>query len=268
MNTSPFWTLSTIRRPSASPNIRVANESSPSTRSDASRATAVPLPIATATSAPWSAGASFTPSPVTATIRWSRPGRRARAAASASGVERATTWRSRQFGWRAGHRPRSRALRRSRRGRRRARPRARSSPPSGGDRRSRRRPGSRPLAPSAIALGDAGADRVREADQGTHLPRLRRRCVGRGRPAVRRPRPTPRSARPSARARSVRGARIDEGEHDLGGAERELLLVTVATRSVRVTGRSSDAGSASIRLGGVELRTGPRPPRRPPGAPG
>ena len=68
-NTRPFWTLSTIRRPSASPNMSVANESSPRTRSDASRATAVPLPIATATSAPWRAGASLTPSPVTATIR-------------------------------------------------------------------------------------------------------------------------------------------------------------------------------------------------------
>ena len=65
--TRPFWTLSTIRRPSRRPYIRVANESSPSTRSAASRATAVPLPIATATSARWSAGASLTPSPVTAT---------------------------------------------------------------------------------------------------------------------------------------------------------------------------------------------------------
>ena len=89
----PFWTLSTIRRPSARPNIRVANESSPRTRSEASRATAVPLPIATATSAPWSAGASFTPSPVTATIRWSARAARTRRS-FCSGVDRATTWRS------------------------------------------------------------------------------------------------------------------------------------------------------------------------------
>ena len=67
-NTRPFCTLATRRRPSRSPCISVTNESSPRTRSEASRATAVPLPMATATSAWWSAGASLTPSPVTATV--------------------------------------------------------------------------------------------------------------------------------------------------------------------------------------------------------
>src|SRR5450759_4506779 len=47
----PFWTLATRRRPCLRPSIRVTNESSPRTRSEASRATAVPLPMATATSA-------------------------------------------------------------------------------------------------------------------------------------------------------------------------------------------------------------------------
>ena len=72
---------------------RVTNESSPRTRSAASRATAVPLPMATPTSACWRAGASLTPSPVTATVRPIE--RAARTSRSfCSGVARATTWRS------------------------------------------------------------------------------------------------------------------------------------------------------------------------------
>ena len=90
MKTRPFWTLATIRRPSRSPYIRVANESSPRTRSEASRATAVPLPIATATSACWSAGASLTPSPVTATVRPTLRATSTRRSLS-SGIARATT---------------------------------------------------------------------------------------------------------------------------------------------------------------------------------
>ena len=70
--TRPFWTLAMIRRPSRMAKPRVAKESSLSTRSDAPLATAVPLPMATATSAAWSAGASLTPSPVTAIVRPAR----------------------------------------------------------------------------------------------------------------------------------------------------------------------------------------------------
>ncbi len=90
--TRPFWTLATIRRPSRRPYIRVTNESSPRTRSEASRATAVPLPMATATSAWCRAGASLTPSPVTATVR---PAVRAASTmrSLSSGMARATTVR-------------------------------------------------------------------------------------------------------------------------------------------------------------------------------
>ena len=60
--------LSPIRRPSATAATIVAKSSSVSTIADASRAASVPAaPIATPTSARRSAGASFTPSPVTAT---------------------------------------------------------------------------------------------------------------------------------------------------------------------------------------------------------
>src|SRR5258708_3153157 len=57
MNTRPLRTLSTIRRPSRIAKSSVANESSPRTRSEAPFATAVPLPIATPTSACSRAGA-------------------------------------------------------------------------------------------------------------------------------------------------------------------------------------------------------------------
>ena len=56
-----------MARPSATAETMVAKLSSASTMSDACFATAVPLPMATPMSARFSAGASFTPSPVIAT---------------------------------------------------------------------------------------------------------------------------------------------------------------------------------------------------------
>ena len=64
--------LAAMRRPSSTAATMVAKLSSSRTISDESRATSVPrMPIAIPTSAPLSAGASLTPSPVITTT-WSR----------------------------------------------------------------------------------------------------------------------------------------------------------------------------------------------------
>ena len=136
--TRPFWTLSTIRRPSRRPYISVANESSPSTRSDASRATAVPLPMATATSARVErrrvvdAVAGDRDDPAV------RAGDAGRAAPCCSGVDRATIVQAAAARRASSRRPSRRSPSRRRPRPLRGRPAARSPPRSSGGRRSRR----------------------------------------------------------------------------------------------------------------------------------
>ena len=167
--TRPFWTLSTIRRPSARPYISVANESSPSTRSDASRATAVPLPIATATSAPWSAGRVVHP------VAGDRhdPVVGARRAHEAQLLLRRRAGDDVQVGQLRGE-PRRRPSRDLLAGDDRVGVEARLAGDRGG------RPGvvagdDDDLDPGAAGrrhrLGDPGPDRVGEADERAHLPR-------------------------------------------------------------------------------------------------
>ena len=244
--------------------MRVANESSPRTRSDASRATAVPLPIATATSAPWRAGASFTPSPVTATIRCSARATRTRRC-FCSGVDRATTCRS---GSSAASRASSHA--------------ATSSPvddPLGIEARlagdGRRRPG--------VVAGDH--DDLDARARGP-WPSRRRSRAGSGRrsrrgPAsrqgsssIRRARATSRS--PASAVASIRTVQRPRSRASMpplastyarttSGAPRARLSICPSRQArVLVTGSASDAGIASTRSRRVEARACRRaPPRRP-----
>ena len=93
--------------------------------------------------------------------------------------------------WRAGRRPRPRALRRSRCGRRPDRPRRRSSPQSGDGRPSRPRPGCPPVArlPSRCRCPGGWDPRTRP---GPPAATDRRRAADRGRRGVRRRTPRPR----------------------------------------------------------------------------
>ena len=193
-------------------------------------------------------GASFTPSPVTATIRCSGRAARDEPRASGPGVERATTWRSPSS---AASRASSQAASSSP-----VTMRSASSPASRGDRRGRERVvagddddlDARRLRAVVIASADAVADRVGEADEGPELPRVRRRRAGRGRRAARRPRPTPRSAR---------AQRCDRGRVAADPAPSTTSGAPSASSSIDPSGRR-----ARVRVTGSAAR---RPARRRPG---
>ena len=221
--------------PRRRPYIRVANESSPRTRSAASLATPVPDPMATATSARCRAGASLTPSPVTATVR---PAARATRTSRSfcSGVDRATTW----------SRPSSAVRRAS------SQP-ARSSPTDdaigvepglGGDRRGRQRmvaghdddldPGDH--VPSRAPRGShrASGRRSRSSARTVQAPRVGTPRDGhqpltRGGPRLDEGTPTPRARRGAARP----GSRIASGRADRGLLDRPAGAVAARLRRPR-----------------------------------
>ena len=218
------------------------------------------MPIATATSAPWSAGASFTPSPVTATIRW--PGAR--------GAHEAQLLVGRRAGDdvdvgpappRAARRPSVAssspvtmwsASRPASRGDRRRGPRVVAGDDHDLDARS---PGRR------HRVGDAGPDRVGEADEGADLPRPVVDPPGQRDEALAGGRRGLDQRRPSAPARSSAGrAAVHVVEDDLRGTEGELLDVTVPPRP-RPGDRQCARRRARPRAASSHRARSRRPPR-------